>query len=297
MRKIISTLFIAILTFFVFTFSASAALTHKATFVIGKTSYTVGSQTKQMDAKTFIKNNRTYVPVRYLGDALGAKTNWYGETRTITVTLDSAVIKLVIGSKTLYVNGQARQMDVAPVTIKGRTYLPARWVAEALGYQTTWEPVTQTVYIGPPEDDNVRSIIPTELEVREKIPDLILKFSDLDHNPENIRNVIDACPGSWPAGMFIVHYCHQEGWVSGNAQPDVSFYLMVKTLGGILYIDYGVANVYFYKNLTDIKGRLDYASDGSTICAEVWRNSNKWLNPEIWDREFWMLEDNFLGIY
>jgi hypothetical protein len=30
-------------------------------------------------------------------------------------------------------------MDVAPVIKEGRTYLPARYVAEALGYRVDWD--------------------------------------------------------------------------------------------------------------------------------------------------------------
>ena len=59
-------------------------------------------------------------------------------------------LKLVIGSKILYVNGQPKQMDVAPLVRGGRTYLPARWVAEAFGYEVKWDEKTQAVLVGPP---------------------------------------------------------------------------------------------------------------------------------------------------
>jgi hypothetical protein len=40
-------------------------------------------------------------------------------------------------------------MDVAPVIKDGRTYLPARWVANALGYQVDWNAANQIVIIWP----------------------------------------------------------------------------------------------------------------------------------------------------
>jgi hypothetical protein len=40
-------------------------------------------------------------------------------------------------------------MDVAPMINNGRTYLPARWVAEALGYQVDWNAQYQVVIIWP----------------------------------------------------------------------------------------------------------------------------------------------------
>jgi hypothetical protein len=40
-------------------------------------------------------------------------------------------------------------MDVAPVIKDGRTYLPARWVANALGYQVDWNAQYKIVIIWP----------------------------------------------------------------------------------------------------------------------------------------------------
>ena len=172
MRKTITLLTIVVLTLFAFAIPAQAAPTHKAVFVVGQVSYTVDEQAKQMDAKTFIENSRTYVPVRYLGDALGAETGWNEGTRTVTVTLDSKVVKLVIGSKTLNIDDQGKQMDVAPLIRDGRTYLPARWVAEAFGYTVKWNAQNRTVYVGPPVEIGTSpfpaKLIKLEMEVGSK---------------------------------------------------------------------------------------------------------------------------------
>ncbi|MDI6799567.1 MAG: stalk domain-containing protein [Actinomycetota bacterium] len=122
-----------------------------ATMRIGQKSYTVGSSTSNMDVAPYVKNNRTYVPVRYLAYALGIAekdVKWDAATKTVTLTKGSTVVKLVIGSKTLSKNGIASQMDVSPETTPpGRTMLPARWVAEAFGATVTWNKTTQTVTI------------------------------------------------------------------------------------------------------------------------------------------------------
>jgi N-acetylmuramoyl-L-alanine amidase len=87
-----------------------------------------------MDAAPFISDGRTLVPVRYLADALRAQTAWNGATRTITISGSGTTISLTLGSTTLTVNGRTQTMDVAPVLRGGRTYLPARYVAKALGH-------------------------------------------------------------------------------------------------------------------------------------------------------------------
>jgi hypothetical protein len=55
-----------------------------------------------------------------------------------------------IGSSTYYVNGQAQTMDVAPYIENGRTMLPVRYVAEALGIpdsNISYDQSAQTVTI------------------------------------------------------------------------------------------------------------------------------------------------------
>lgn len=124
-----------------------------AVFVLNKASYIMDNQTKTMDASTFMENNRVYVPVRYLALSLGVPENgvlWDAASRTATLTMDGTTVKLVIGSTTYYINGQAKQMDVSPLVRNGRTYLPARFVAEAFGYTVNWDAAAQAVLVYPP---------------------------------------------------------------------------------------------------------------------------------------------------
>lgn len=118
-----------------------------ATFYIGSTIMNVNGANIIMDVAPYIKAGRTYVPVRYLGDALGATTAWDAATKTVTITKDDKSVVLVIGSTIAKVNGADVQMDVAPEIVNGRTMLPARWVAEGLGYQVGWNAALQQVVI------------------------------------------------------------------------------------------------------------------------------------------------------
>jgi hypothetical protein len=143
---------VALLLFFSVPLSFAASAT-SAEFVIGLNQYFVNNQTPgiSMDVAPYIdaSSGRTLVPVRYLGDALGATTNWDADIQGVTVSTDVYNVSMNIGSTTLTVNGQTSQMDVAPVIKDGRTYLPARWVANALGYQVDWNAQYQIVIIWP----------------------------------------------------------------------------------------------------------------------------------------------------
>jgi len=122
-------------------------------FMIGQGSYFLNASPLgvNMDAAPYIDpdSGRTLVPGRYLGDALGATTNWDANTKTVAVTGSNTTIQLVIGSTTMTINGQAQTLDNAPVIKNGRAYLPARWVANALGYQVDWNAQYKVVLIWP----------------------------------------------------------------------------------------------------------------------------------------------------
>lgn len=103
-------------------------------FNIGSTVYSVGGITKVMDAAPYIKEGRTYVPVRYLALALGVSEDKIAfENGVVTLTKGADVLQLTIGSKSLVKGNATVEMDVAPEVVNGRTMLPARYVAEGFG--------------------------------------------------------------------------------------------------------------------------------------------------------------------
>jgi hypothetical protein len=116
-------------------------------FIVGQSSYSVGGTSFAMDEAPFISNGRTLVPVRDLADAPGVQTSWDANVQKVTITMGSTVVELVIGSTAETINGAVSQMDVAPIVVNGRTYLPARYVAEAFGYTVSWDAATQTISI------------------------------------------------------------------------------------------------------------------------------------------------------
>ncbi len=123
---------------------------NEVSFVIGASSYTVNGVEQAMDVAPYIKNSRTYMPIRYVAYALGIDDNnilWDGVNRTVTLMKGDKVVQLQIGSNNILINGAAVTMDVAPEITSDRTMLPARWVAQAFGASVGWDEATQTVTI------------------------------------------------------------------------------------------------------------------------------------------------------
>jgi len=105
-------------------------------------------KTVPTDADPFIDDKgRTMVPVRFISEALGAEVGWNGNTGTVTITKGGAVIKLTIGSPQIIINGKAAAMDTAAVIKDSRTFVPVRYIAEALGLSVGWDGPTRTVIL------------------------------------------------------------------------------------------------------------------------------------------------------
>lgn len=105
---------------------------------IGRKSISVNGNLAQKDAAPVIQNSRTLVPIRFITESLGGAVAWNGESKEITLLLDGKEIKMTIG-KTL------EKYGVAPVIMDSRTYVPVRFVADALGAQTSWNEAEKTV--------------------------------------------------------------------------------------------------------------------------------------------------------
>ncbi|NPV73196.1 MAG: copper amine oxidase N-terminal domain-containing protein [Pelotomaculum sp.] len=130
---------------------APGETTGTSVFKIGETSYTLNGVVKTMDVAPYIKNDRTYLPVRFVANAAGvadANIMWNDAEQSVILIKGDRVVKMVIGSNTMYINGVAFTMDVAPEIVDpGRTMLPVRWVAQALGCTVTWDEATQSVTV------------------------------------------------------------------------------------------------------------------------------------------------------
>ena len=117
------------------------------------------------DAQPFIdENGRTQVPVRFVSEALGADVGWDGSTRTVTVEQGRNKISLVVGKSEYTVNSKKMEMDTSVIIVEDRTFVPIRFVSEALGADVDWNASIRTVYITTggtvatpsPEEGNVK---------------------------------------------------------------------------------------------------------------------------------------------
>ena len=76
--------------------------------------------------------------------------------------IEDRSIVLAVGSKLMSVFGKNVTNDTAPIIKNNRTMLPARFVAESLGAQVTWNDTERTVYI---KGLNLKTMMPLEIKL------------------------------------------------------------------------------------------------------------------------------------
>ena len=111
-------------------------------FTVGSPFYSVDEDLRDAVAPSFIQDNRTYLSVRDMGDALGVLISWDQEAQAATLTGRGMVLRIPVDSGSLYANkgGQSSTIAVdAPAINKdGRVYLPFRAVFNAFGYEVAY---------------------------------------------------------------------------------------------------------------------------------------------------------------
>ena len=126
-----------------------ASFTTKVVVPVGESYIVAGEETVALDVPAYVSAaGYTMLPVRAVAVALGINTNnvlWDQATKTVTILYGQRIITMTVGSKAINVNGSAIPASAAVEITDGRTFLPMRDLATALGVtDITWDAATKT---------------------------------------------------------------------------------------------------------------------------------------------------------
>lgn len=139
--KVALAVLVMLLVSFIGSFEASAIT--KQTYITVK----LNESCIKMDNWPYIRDGRTFVSVRFVAEALGAKVEWVDEKKKVVIKDDYNYIELFIGSNECYINSVKQVMDASPEISNGRTMVPLRFVSETLNCSVDWNQSTYTVLI------------------------------------------------------------------------------------------------------------------------------------------------------
>lgn len=119
---------------------------------IGKQASEVNNTIKYLDSPPYISNQRTFVPFRFVGEAMGAYIDFTsnaesGLTEEVIYELDKNRIVFYVLEKRMEKNG-VTIVDAPAVEIRNhRVMVPVRILSESLGAQVEWNAKAQEVII------------------------------------------------------------------------------------------------------------------------------------------------------
>ena len=99
------------------------------------------------------KSDRTFVPIRFLLEHFNYQVTWQEDEQMVFgIGPAGEIFVMQVGSPLLFFkdaenNEKKITMDVEPYlnTSEFRTYIPIRFIADAMGYKVGWDGKTQTV--------------------------------------------------------------------------------------------------------------------------------------------------------
>lgn len=149
MKKIIkiSILFIAMLIMPVFAANIFFVSIGSSAFKVKEAGVLVNKETLKTEFSPYIKDGRTFVPIREITEKLGANVKWNSKDESIKIVLNGDVINMQIDNPNVTVNGKKISLDEAQAPqlalyksprIETKTMVPLRFISETFGYEVNW---------------------------------------------------------------------------------------------------------------------------------------------------------------
>lgn len=131
-----------------------------ASFAQPNLSIKVNNKYVSCDVEPFIKDGTTYVPIRFIADALNVESvSWDKDSKSVTIINSGSTIVLFANQNYVYVNNIYRSLANNALLVNGRTFVPIRFVSEILGANVNWDDENYTVSISTSSSDSTSSSV------------------------------------------------------------------------------------------------------------------------------------------
>lgn len=99
-----------------------------------------------------LKQNRTFVAIADITDAIGAERKWNAATNTATILFGGRTVEITVGAKTIKINGETVPLNAEPAYFQqypgeSKTYVPLAALSEGLGLQVKYRDALKTAFI------------------------------------------------------------------------------------------------------------------------------------------------------
>lgn len=106
-----------------------------------------GEKVQFGENKPLLEQNTTLVPAREIFEALGYNMTWDKENGVVIAEKYGLSVALKIGNSTAYINGIETELAAAPKVYNDSTYVPLRFISEAIGFDVKWQGTAGSVLL------------------------------------------------------------------------------------------------------------------------------------------------------
>lgn len=150
-------------------FAATAKPTGAITLTIGSPTMSVNGTATTIDSegsRATLYQGSTMLPLRAVMENMGGTVSWNPSNKQITLKYNGSTVTMTLSSKTAYVNGVKKTMQVAPFTDNGRTYVWLRAIEYFPGVTVSWRDDTrQATVVYPMVGSSTLPTSPLQLKI------------------------------------------------------------------------------------------------------------------------------------
>lgn len=114
----------------------------------------ISGTTFQLPAAPVIEKEITMVPLRFIAEGLKTEVKWDQAAKKIFIIAPGKEIQLEVGKNEAVINGTPQPLVSPPVLIENSSFVPLRFISEALGAQVTYLNQTKEIHITLPPPPN-----------------------------------------------------------------------------------------------------------------------------------------------
>lgn len=142
------------------------------------------------DVMPFIYKDTTMVPLRVISENLGVKVNYESVSKKITLSFKNNTIILKVNDLYAYVGGKKTKLQIPPMIISNRVFVPLRFIAENFEAKVIWDGQNRIVRIYKKNNEikniywdenegvlNIEAENPMEYSIQEKENSIILDLT------------------------------------------------------------------------------------------------------------------------
>jgi len=218
-------------------------------------------------------NQSVMLPLRALSESLGYVVEWKKSEGIIEIKDGSDIVTLFIGQKNASINGKETILEVPPQLINGTTYIPLRFVSEAMNIEVEWNSALRKVELEGKYilDKENKKLIMKTASGKQVLGPVFLSSSEMASAPS--LAVKKTSSGS----EFITVYQYEEGALTSSAST-IYYIKSGKVIDKIIPTDTSVMS---YEDAIVEKDRVAFSSNGSIrVYDDTTGNCIKELNVD-----------------